>query len=302
MKSPIPYLGGKGRLADRILLLLPASDRFQTYVEPFCGGASLLFARSPLGIEVINDLNGAVVDFFSTLRARGEELREYLQNTPYSRALYDRWSDPRYVCADDIERAARTFYLARATFMANTQRDEDRSPAGFAVAKYLDNRARSMKNKVDEELLRVRDRLRHVVIEQGDALAIIDRYDSEFAVFYCDPPYVAETRKGGGYAHEYSDEDHRILLGRLKRSPGFVAISGYAHPLYADLLEAEGWERKDFAWHCNTVRNTTGRENPDLEAERTESLWLNPRLREYHEKAATLQGALFGAVDLAAAG
>lgn len=292
MKSPLPYLGGKGRLADKILPLLPLADRFQTYVEPFCGGASLLFARPPLGIEVINDLNSDVVDFFTTLRLRGDELREYLQNTPYARSLYDQWSDPRYVCADDIERAARTFYLARATFMANTQRDDDRSPAGFAVAKYLDNRARSMRNKVDEELLLVRDRLRNVIIEQGDALTIIDRYDSEYAVIYCDPPYVAETRKGGGYAHEYSDEDHRNLAERLRESPGFVAISGYANPIYTELLEEHGWERRDFAWHCNTVRNVTGKADPKLEAERTECLWLNPRLVVYHEEMQTRQSSL----------
>ncbi len=299
MRSPIPYLGGKGRLADRILPLLPASDRFQTYVEPFCGGASLLFARRPMGIEVISDRNGDVIHFFHVLRHRGEELREYLQNTPYARAVYDQWSDPRYICSDDIERAARTFFLARATFMAETQRPEDRAPAGFAVAKYLDNRARSMRNKVDEELLLARDRLRNVIIEQADALEIIERYDSEHAVLYCDPPYMAETRKGGGYAHEYSDEDHRALLERLKRSPGHVAISGYAHPLYAALLEADGWERRDFAWHCNTVRNSTGKENPALEAQRTESLWLNPRLVEYHAQNATRQQSIFGHLELA---
>jgi DNA adenine methylase len=298
MKSPIPYLGGKGRLADRILPLLPASDRFQTYVEPFCGGASLLFARRPVGIEVISDRNGDVIHFFRVLRHRGEELREYLQNTPYARAVYDQWSDPHYVCSDDIERAARCFFLARATFMAETQRPEYRAPAGFAVAKYLDNRARSMRNKVDEELLLARDRLRNVIIEQADALEIIERYDSEYAVLYCDPPYMAETRKGGGYTHEYDTEDHRDLLERLKRSPGYVALSGYAHPLYAEALEFHGWERRDFAWHCNTVRNSTGKENPVLEAQRTESLWLNPRLVEYHAQNAARQQSIFWHLEL----
>ena len=71
MRSPIPYLGGKGRLTDKILPLLPAPSRFQTYVEPFCGGASLLFARRPMGIEVISDRNGDVIHFFRVLRHRG---------------------------------------------------------------------------------------------------------------------------------------------------------------------------------------------------------------------------------------
>jgi len=289
MKSPIPYLGGKSRLAEKLLPLLPYPDRFQTYVEPFCGGASLLFARRPTGIEVINDRNGEVVHFFRMLRDRGDDLRHYLQHVPYARATYAQWSDPRYICADDIERAARTFFLARASFMAMAQRDEDRAPVGFAVAKYLDNRARSMMNKVDDELLRVRDRLRHVVIEDGDALDIIDRYDSENAVFYCDPPYLEATRKSGGYSFEYSDADHSRLLERLKRSPGFVAISGYAHPLYATLLEADGWERRDFSWFCISPRNTGSAAG---EVERTESLWLNPRLQAYHRDRANRQVTL----------
>ena len=161
MKSPLPYLGGKSRMAEKILPLLPSPDRHLTYVEPFCGGASLLFARRPVGIEVINDRNGDVIHFFRILRDQGDALREYLQNTPYARALYEVWSDPRYRYGSDLERAARTFFLARASFMAMAQRDEDRAPVGFAVAKYLDNRARAMMNKVDDELVRVRDRLRH---------------------------------------------------------------------------------------------------------------------------------------------
>lgn len=283
MKGPIPYLGGKGRVADKILPMLPHPDRRHTYVEPFCGGASLLFARKPIGIEVINDRNEDVVHFFRVLQRRGNELREFLQNVPYARAVYQQWSDPKYAVADDIERAARTFFLARATFMAEVQRPEDRTPAGFAVAKYLDNRARSMKNKVDDDLLTIRDRLRHVVIENEDALGIIDRYDSEYAVFYCDPPYLPETRKSGGYTHEYDAEDHQALLEKLLQSPGYMALSGYANPLYADVLESRGWERRDFAWHCNTVRNFSG-DVPDEDAKRTESVWLNPRLSEYHQR------------------
>ncbi len=108
----------------------------------------------------------------------------------------------------------------------------------------------------------------------------------------------ADTRKGGGYPHEYSDEDHRTLLERLKQSSGHVAISGYAHPLYAALLEADGWECKDIAWHCNTVLNTTGRENPNLEAERTESVWLNPRLVSWHREKVDRQQLIFMFHDL----
>lgn len=73
-----------------------------------------------------------------------------------------------------------------------------------------------------------------------------------------------------------------------------MAISGYAHPIYAEALESQGWERHDFPLHCNTVRNVgLGRkENRGLEHERMESLWINPRLQEYHHSRSTRQCVL----------
>jgi len=52
----IPWLGGKRRLAERLLPRFPAH---QCYVEPFAGGAALFFMRTvPAEVEVINDING----------------------------------------------------------------------------------------------------------------------------------------------------------------------------------------------------------------------------------------------------
>jgi site-specific DNA-adenine methylase len=56
----IPWMGGKRRLADRIFPLMPPH---QCYVEPFAGGAALFFLRpSPADVEVLNDVNGDLVN------------------------------------------------------------------------------------------------------------------------------------------------------------------------------------------------------------------------------------------------
>ncbi len=44
MKSPIPWFGGKGNMVAKLLPLIPPH---KIYVEPFGGGASLLFAKEP---------------------------------------------------------------------------------------------------------------------------------------------------------------------------------------------------------------------------------------------------------------
>jgi len=283
MKSPLVWLGGKGRLAERINGLLPRPERHLTYVEPFAGGASILFSRKPSGIEVINDANSELVNFFMTLRDHGEELREYLQNTPYSREVFNELRDMKELEA--IPRAARFFYLSRASFMASGATG-DRKPS-WAYARIDDNRARSVKAVVDENLLAVRDRLRHVYVEHDDAIAVIRRFDFENAIFYCDPPYLPETRtNSGGYADEL--ESHDELLDTLMSVQGMVAVSGYPHPNY-DQIENSGWQRHDFDLECpagRTRESSDNRKAGKFDTSRTECVWINPalqyRLRREH--------------------
>jgi DNA adenine methylase len=82
VRPPTQYLGSKGRLGPWIASLLPPH---RTYVEPFCGSAAVLFAKSPSPTEVINDRDGDLVCLFRVLRDRGGELARALQLTPYAR-------------------------------------------------------------------------------------------------------------------------------------------------------------------------------------------------------------------------
>lgn len=274
MKSPLVWLGGKGRLVERLTPLLPKPDRHLTYAEPFCGGASLLFSRRPAGVEVINDANGELVNFFLTLRDDGEALREYLQNTPYSRAVFEDWREQSPDTLSPLERAARFFYLSRSSFMANGAAG-NRKPS-WAYSRVDDNRARSVMKVVDDDLLKVRDRLRQVVVEHGDALDVIARFDSPQTVFYCDPPYHPDTRLSGGYKDELAD--HSALLDALESVQGMVALSGYPHPSY-DRLEYAGWKRHEFELECPTGRTRQSRES-DIDTGRTECVWVNPALQK----------------------
>ncbi|MBU2834212.1 DNA adenine methylase [Acidithiobacillus thiooxidans] len=293
MKSPLVWLGGKGRLAERINPLLPKPGRHLTYVEPFAGGASILFSRKPAGIEVLNDANGDLVHFFKTLRDHGGELREYLQNTPYSREVFEDWRAIQDTGSlPPMERAARFFTMSRASFMA-AGATGDRKPT-WAYARVDDNRARSVMGVVDEDLLAVRNRLRQVYIEHGDALGVIARFDAPSTVFYCDPPYHPDTRSSsGGYLDEL--ENHDALLDTLEAVQGMVALSGYPHPDY-DRLEDQGWERHDFALECPAGRTRESRDkrlSGEIDTSRTESVWINPALQRRLEQESSPQIPLF---------
>lgn len=293
MKSPLVWLGGKGRLAERIKPLLPKPERHLTYVEPFCGGASILFSRKPAGIEVLNDASGDLVHFFKTLRDHGDVLREYLQNTPYSREVFEDWRAIQDTASlPSIERAARFFFMSRASFMA-AGATGDRKPT-WAYARVDDNRARSVVGVVDEDLLAVRDRLRQVYIEHGDALRVIARFDAPSTVFYCDPPYHPDTRSSSsGYLDEL--ESHDELLDTLEEVRGMVALSGYPHPDY-DRLEDHGWKRHDFALECPAGRTRESRDkrlSGEIDTSRTESVWINPALQKRLEQESSPQLPLF---------
>lgn len=67
----IPWIGGKRRLADRIFQLFP---RHSCYVEPFAGGAALFFLRPvPAEVEVLNDVNGDLVNLYRVVQHHLEE-------------------------------------------------------------------------------------------------------------------------------------------------------------------------------------------------------------------------------------
>ena len=119
-----------------------------------------------------------------------------------------------------------------------------------------------------------------VQIEHADFRNILDQYDSPDTFFYLDPPYVAETRKGGGYAHELTGTDHAELVELLLGLKGKAMLSGYAHELYAP-LEAVGWHRKDVPTLCSAAGRVRGSGLQGVgqvkeKQKRTETIWRSP--------------------------
>lgn len=71
----IPWIGGKRRLADK---LIPNFPPHSCYVEVFAGGAALYFMRQPAEVEVINDINGELVNLYRVVKNHMEEfVRQY---------------------------------------------------------------------------------------------------------------------------------------------------------------------------------------------------------------------------------
>jgi len=219
MKSVFPYPGGKSQYANWIIDEFPDHD---CYVEVFGGGAGVLVNKEPSHIEVYNDIDGDLVHFFETLRDRTDELVKWLQRTPYSRELHERYATEYYNGHredDDVTRAGKFFYL-RYTQWGGHIANKDiykitRSP------KVGSSEASKYERKVDL-LDGFADRFRGVNIEQMDWRELVDKYDREETLFYLDPPYVDV---GDDYYTHEGEFNHSEFVETLRSLDGKWIVS-----------------------------------------------------------------------------
>lgn len=247
---PVRYTGSKWRIAPWIIGHFPPHN---CYVEPFCGGASVLFRKNPSVTEVINDLNGEILNFFDVLRDRADELIRAIELTPYSRAELSR---AKVLVVDPLERARRFYVRSLQAFSSGE--------GARAIAWRIQMNDHSLVNRWNKtsHLWTTAHRLKLVQIECDTAEVVINRFDDSNTLFYVDPPYVHSTRTSASdYAYEMTDSEHTALSEQLNTVKGMVVLSGYDCHLYRDLYA--GW--KFVSVETDTVQKT----------KRTECLWIN---------------------------
>lgn len=271
-----------------IAKLLPLITPHHIYVEPFGGGASLLFAKPPSPVEVYNDLNEGLVNLFRVLRDPEQfaEFHRLVSLTPYSRAEFNYCRDNWQEQGDPVQRAYQFYAVARMSFSG-------RFGSGFSSA--LTSSRRGMVDtasqwlSIIEQLPEIHTRLMRVQIECQDWRTILERYDMPETLFYLDPPYMPDTRSDKRYEHELTAEDHTELVDRLLGIQGQAILSGYDHPVYQPLTDA-GWARKEWQTACYAAGRTraTGILGDGA------SMAMRPRTEVVWCKTRQLQLPLFG--------
>ena len=263
VKRPlVRYHGSKWKIAPWIISFIP---KHRVYVEPYGGGAAVLLLKSRSHEEVYNDLDSDIVNLFRITRDSGEELKRRIESTPFARDEYLQAYTPT---DDPIEQARRTIiraFMGRANTGATGKITESGSIAtGFRASSHgCGKTAAKVWASYPDAFNALVERLKGVVIENRDAIEVIDQHDSDSTLFYIDPPYVMSTRDAGkDYRYEMTDQEHVELAKKLHGAKGRVIVSGYNSDLYNDLYR--GW----------TVREKTTYSDGDKEKLRTEVIWM----------------------------
>lgn len=241
MDSFIPWVGGKKLLREKIIQLFP-TEGVKSYVEVFGGAGWVLFGRDRhAGLEVLNDADSSLINLYRCIQHHREELVRELQKGEQlllnSRELFFDYRDQMQVRGlTDIQRAARYYYIIRASFGADrhsyccTGRQLDRSLSGL------------------EDVQR---RLTRVVIENQDFARILAIYDRPHTLFYLDPPYYKAERHYQGFDRE----DHRRLQAALLQVKGRFVLSYNDAPEIRELYSAFTVHEAE---RCNNLSSKRG--------------------------------------------
>jgi DNA adenine methylase len=210
MAGLLSYIGGKNRLAKQIIQIFPDHT---TYVEPFAGGAQVLFRKDPSKVEVLNDLDGELVNVYKVCQNHYEELLRYFRFVLVSRTWFDllKKTDPKMLT--DIQRAARYLYLLKncfASLIVNPVYHRNVvQPPGFNL------------ERLPELIEKTHKRLERVQIECAPYDEILQHFDRKGTLFYLDPPYYGKKL----YRHNFSHADFEKLSERLSRLRGKFILS-----------------------------------------------------------------------------
>lgn len=229
INSPIRWVGGKSRFRKHIIPLIPEHS---CYVELFAGAAWVLFGKPPSSVEVLNDIDQELINFFRVLKQKPTELIHSFEWELVSRAEFERLAQADTAQMNDIERAHRFYYLIMAGW--GGELDYPRFQTSISDGGHGNRLIGALKH-LQERLLPVYERLKTVIIENLDWRACLERYDNPKTFMYIDPPY---PENGCNYKHNMQDwQDHRELATRLSQLKSRWILSSYdipeIHNLYA---------------------------------------------------------------------
>jgi DNA adenine methylase len=248
MKPPFSYYGGKQKLVRRILTMIPDH---QLYAEPFVGGGAVFWNKPPSMLEVINDTNRELVNFYRVVQHDYVSLEKQIQITLHSR---DQHRQARVIYDNpdmfsELKRAWAVWALANQGFASKIEGPWGYDVAGNTMGKKIQNRRESF-------TLDYAVRMQRVQIECTDAIRIITSRDRPTSFFYLDPPYY---NSNCAHYDGYTIEDFEMLLKTLSKLEGKFLLSSYPSDILEAYRKRQGWHQTSLEQTVSVARKKTNR-------------------------------------------
>jgi DNA adenine methylase len=245
VKTPLSYYGGKQQLAKTILGIIP---EHRVYCEPFIGGAAVFFAKEPSKVEIINDTNGEIVNFYEVVKRDFPALQKEIKVSLHSRLQHEQakvvYENPEMFTR--VKRAWALWVIANGSYGCKLDGSFGHDIRGMYSKK--------LKNKREDFTHDYMIRLQRTQIECRDALRVIKSSDVHDSFFYCDPPYVGADQ--GHYAG-YTQADFDVLLNILSNIKGKFLLSSYRNESLRNFTKRNGWHTIEFKMFSSMTSGTT---------------------------------------------
>jgi len=253
-RTPISYYGGKQQM---LRYILPNIPEHRIYTESFVGGGAVYWAKKSSKLEVINDLNREVVNFYTVFKQHRERLNYYIEASLHSRSQY---KDALVIYQNShlftkVERAWSFWILTNQGFSTMI------GSWGF------DSTGKAITKNFNKKLMMTAEmsaRLEHTTIECYDANKVIRLYDRPDTFHYIDPPYINANQ--GHYAG-YTEVMFESLLNTISEVKGKFILSSYPSDILSKFVKRYKW----YSYEINMQLCTSNRKG----AKKTEILTAN---------------------------
>lgn len=203
LHPPIARLGGKSKLRKTIIEMMP---EHKTYIELFFGAGWVYFGKEPSKVEVINDIDGELMNMFSMVKNHGVEVERIMELDIHSRDLFNYMRLQELSSLTEIQRAARYLLLARMSY-GNKMKNYGYSPSSKPRSVYRDMSC-------------ISDRLKNTYVENLSYQDIIKKYDRLESFIFADPPYLGTSIQFSEIELTFGYDEHKELRDKLVNCKG----------------------------------------------------------------------------------